>query len=350
MLLSICLPTYNRREQAERQLNFLLEDASLFLGVDVEILVSNNASPDGTDDVIKDIRVKNDKFQYFLQEENIGAIANIAFLAKKACGKYIWITGDDDILRPGTVERVVKILKEYSDIDLGAVFLSDYLEVLEKCRKNTRKSSDVQWQDLSFVDTTRFRKWDNSDAKWVGLQTFDYNNTQYYDLNGPYGDFVFITRCIVLRESYLSVVSSPYYMNIYCFPFACSYLSIRGRCFFVDPCISIYQSICDATWIDKQKSVLTIDLANSILNLKYLGVPDLEIRPIFSSFVRYSKDWLLIMHPYYGFDMKLTFKYISLVVKNGCFKQFVTVLIAGIARHIRTRLGRIKTRLIGNHE
>ena len=45
-LLSICIPTYNRLEQIKRQVEFFIFEG--VLEKDIELIVSNNCSTDGT--------------------------------------------------------------------------------------------------------------------------------------------------------------------------------------------------------------------------------------------------------------------------------------------------------------
>ncbi len=332
MLLSICLPTYNRREQAERQLNFLLEDAEPFLGVDVEILVSNNASPDGTDEVIKDIRAKNDKFQYFLQEENIGGMPNLFFLAKKACGKYIWFTGDDDILRPGTVGRVVEILKKYDETDLGVVLLG-VLDSREDSVKENYIDGSVNWEKIGSMKTS---------SEYHGLKTYECNKMQSYTISGVYGGgFLFISASIVLKEIYLKVINDFEYERLYTLPWASAYLAIRGRSFFADSYISIYANICEFMWKDSFIEILGPDSLKCILNLGRLGVCDSEIRPMVNYFLTMPGAWRYLFHPRVGFEMNHVSEFVSLVVKNGYFLPFAIGLFkaaAGYFKHSFKRL------------
>lgn len=114
-LLSICVPTYNRLEKIKSQIQFLIKEG-VETNKDVEVIVSDNASPDETyDRYLSGLSYEN--IRIFEQVENIGLIGNLHFLLSKSQGLYSWIIGDDDILRPGIVEHVLSVLKEHSDIE-----------------------------------------------------------------------------------------------------------------------------------------------------------------------------------------------------------------------------------------
>ncbi len=118
-LLTIAVPTYNRAAYLRE---FLAELApqlrALADPADVEILVSDNASTDDTPavlDAFRDIGI-----QVTRQPENIGSDRNFVFLFRQARGRYFWLCGDDDILRPGAVDAVLAALRT---VDYDWIFL-----------------------------------------------------------------------------------------------------------------------------------------------------------------------------------------------------------------------------------
>jgi glycosyltransferase involved in cell wall biosynthesis len=95
--LSIAVPTYNR----EASLNDLLASIERALSVverhDVEVVVSDNASTDRTDAVIRNWRARL-PLRAYRQSENVGYERNFAALTGLARGRFVWFAGDDDIL------------------------------------------------------------------------------------------------------------------------------------------------------------------------------------------------------------------------------------------------------------
>lgn len=112
-LLSILVPTYNRRQQLQECLDSLLQTP-----VPCEILVGDNASTDGTERMmagITDPRVK-----YHRRPENIGVVPNHNRLLEAATGEYLCIFGDDDIALPACFDLKLAILAVHPDI--GGVY------------------------------------------------------------------------------------------------------------------------------------------------------------------------------------------------------------------------------------
>lgn len=101
--LSICIPTYNRRKFLERSINALLPQ----LTDDVEVLISNNCSPDDTDEYCKTL---DSRITYHKQPENIGPDGNFLWLMDNAKGKYIILLSDDDYFEDGAVSRLINFL------------------------------------------------------------------------------------------------------------------------------------------------------------------------------------------------------------------------------------------------
>ncbi|MGK7888564.1 MAG: glycosyltransferase family 2 protein [Leptolyngbyaceae cyanobacterium] len=122
-LLTISIPTYNRSELLDKQLEWVINSIK---GLEefCEIIVSNNNSTDNTKDIIqkwKDLSGEAD-FKVYHNKENIGAIRNIANCIKMATSKHVWVMSDDDRIFDTTLEKVINLLKNSSD--LGLLFLN----------------------------------------------------------------------------------------------------------------------------------------------------------------------------------------------------------------------------------
>jgi len=126
-LLSIAIPTFNRAKYLDRLLRTLLEQMPI--GPRVELLVSDNASPDETAAVVAAYQNRGMEIRYIRNESNIGTDRNILQLFAQASGKYVWIFSDDDLIAPGTLERVLGALSlnQYDMICISAYFFKgDY--------------------------------------------------------------------------------------------------------------------------------------------------------------------------------------------------------------------------------
>lgn len=115
MLLSFCIPTYNRCDYLKKNISIIIAQIrENKLENDVEIFVSDNDSPDNTQKVCEEIIVKNPDIHigYKRNETNIGPDRNYIQVMKMATGMYSILYGDDDFLEPGALARVVEIISK----------------------------------------------------------------------------------------------------------------------------------------------------------------------------------------------------------------------------------------------
>ncbi len=114
-LLTIAIPTYNRERYLQELLSILLEQIAD--EPRIELIVSDNASPDGTPSVVEEYQRRGLQIRSIRNETNIGADANFLQCFEQARGKYVWIFGDDDIIVPGGIAMIFSYL-ESKDFDL----------------------------------------------------------------------------------------------------------------------------------------------------------------------------------------------------------------------------------------
>lgn len=110
-LLTIAIPTYNRKPFLKENLDVLLPQVEE-VPDQIEILISDNASTDGTKEYVNEIK---DRFNisYSRNTENLGADGNFLQCFYKAQGEYLLILSDDDILLPGSLKKLLALLKGY---------------------------------------------------------------------------------------------------------------------------------------------------------------------------------------------------------------------------------------------
>ncbi|MBC7544241.1 MAG: glycosyltransferase [Candidatus Sericytochromatia bacterium] len=111
--LSILVPTYNRCDYLRICLDSLLTTT-----VSCEILVGDNASSDGTADLMAGY--DDPRFRYIRHATNTGPWGNYNALLAAATGDYVCLFGDDDMALPGCFEPKVAILE--AEADVTAVF------------------------------------------------------------------------------------------------------------------------------------------------------------------------------------------------------------------------------------
>lgn len=104
-LLTIAIPTY-KRAACLRQLLSVLTD-QLKNEPRVELIISDNASPDETPTVVNDFISRGLKVRYMRNAQNIGPDANFLQCFEQARGKYVWLFSDDDLIVPGGVAKIL---------------------------------------------------------------------------------------------------------------------------------------------------------------------------------------------------------------------------------------------------
>mgnify|MGYP000609158432 CR=1 FL=1 len=113
MIISICIPTYNREQYLLALLNSI-EKAVAFSGLFdcIEVCVSDNAS---TDDTVRQLNefMERSKLSvnYVVQLENVGPDRNYLECTKNAAGEYIWFLGSDDLVSENSLVEIFYALK-----------------------------------------------------------------------------------------------------------------------------------------------------------------------------------------------------------------------------------------------
>jgi abequosyltransferase len=115
-LLTIAIPTYNRAASLELLLRTLAPQ--LAERPEVDLFISDNASSDETPEIVHGFIEDGLAVRYVRQVENIGSDRNFVTCFEAARGRYFWLCGDDDVILPGTIERVLYHLAGPEPVDL----------------------------------------------------------------------------------------------------------------------------------------------------------------------------------------------------------------------------------------
>jgi glycosyltransferase involved in cell wall biosynthesis len=93
-LVSVGLPTHNRRAaMSHAAASVLSQDWD-----ELELVISDNASTDGTDEECVQLACSDSRVRWFRQERNVGPTENFRFVLREARGRYFMWLGDDDWL------------------------------------------------------------------------------------------------------------------------------------------------------------------------------------------------------------------------------------------------------------
>ncbi len=114
--LSICIPSYNRAALLGELLERIAVELPGTLQGRVEVVVSDNASPDDTPAIARQYTSRIQRLTYVRQAENIGPDRNFLASVAAASGRYCWLMGDDDMPEPSAIVRILQLLDEHPDI------------------------------------------------------------------------------------------------------------------------------------------------------------------------------------------------------------------------------------------
>lgn len=127
-LLSIMIPTYNRKEELRRAIFSILgQELQAAFDGKIEIIVQNNASTDGTYKFLESIKNINPILKIFHNSTNIQIYGNMVEPIKNTTGKYVMYLTDDDYFLQGSLEKIIHFL-ETSDYDFIRLNFITYFE------------------------------------------------------------------------------------------------------------------------------------------------------------------------------------------------------------------------------
>lgn len=119
--VSIGMPVYNGEKYIREALNSLLVQTF----DDFEIIISDNASTDKTQQICEEYASNDSRIKYIRQKENNGANVNFEFVLKEAKGRFFMWAAYDDRWLPTCLAQMVEVLEH--DESCGLVF-SNFIE------------------------------------------------------------------------------------------------------------------------------------------------------------------------------------------------------------------------------
>src|SRR5258705_9284700 len=108
-LLTIGVPVYNGADTLEGCLDSVLSYAP----ADAQIVISDNASTDGTERLCRQFAKRSPNIRYSRQERNLGSVANFRFVLEQARTPYFMWLADDDWLGDDFLERALQFLEQH---------------------------------------------------------------------------------------------------------------------------------------------------------------------------------------------------------------------------------------------
>lgn len=108
--LTIGIPTFNGARRIGETLDSVLAQAQ---AGQLEIVVSDNASTDDTETVVRYYQgISKIPIVYSRQPENMGYDRNVDTLFQRAHGDYVWTLADDDVVQEGAISKILDAINQ----------------------------------------------------------------------------------------------------------------------------------------------------------------------------------------------------------------------------------------------
>lgn len=147
--VSIGLPVYN----GEKYVGEAIESVLAQTFKDFELVISDNASTDRTEEICREYAAKDSRIRYYRNEKNLGAAKNFNKVFKLSSGEYFKWFASDCTIEPEFLMRCV----EFLDKELTVVLAYTYFKARSEF-KYTIECLDMDCDVRSSVTHQRFHK------------------------------------------------------------------------------------------------------------------------------------------------------------------------------------------------
>lgn len=152
--LSFCIPTLNRADYIGETLESIIPQVT----DEVEIVIVDGASTDNTEQIVQQYQQRCSRLRYFKHKKNMGVDRDYNNAVEYAQGEYCWIMTDDDLLKPGAVEAVIKALS-----------VDDYALVIVNAEVRNKNLTKIIENNLIGCSADKIYKPDDNQDLFVGI-------------------------------------------------------------------------------------------------------------------------------------------------------------------------------------
>ncbi len=271
--LSICIPTYNRGSFIKETVESIVTQVGDGSN-EVEIVISDNASTDNTEEIVRKLQRGFPQIVYSKSDKNQGADRNYLRAVGLAQGEYCWLMGSDDILAPAALDYMLEQIRSNHDI---------YLCNRTECSFDLRPFRNGYWLGTD-----------------VGEREFDFGQLRHlYEYFGSARSlgalFSYLSVIVVKRSSWHSVVFDESYIGT---AYSHSYIMLsivmnRGTLKYLPAHLVMCRMGNDSFATDGLVKRLQLDL-NGYLKLSQL-ISDTNLRGNFLKVMPKTCPWHFLM-------------------------------------------------------
>ncbi|NNA23504.1 glycosyltransferase [Pseudomonas lundensis] len=154
-LVSVVVSCYNQKSYIVECLDSILSQQVDF---DFELIISDDCSSDGTQDILRGYKNINDsRVQLILKTKNAGAASNYHDLHRRATGEYIFHFDGDDVMLPGKLQAQVDIFVKFPHVNI-VMHKADYFSDDGKYYSKTKFPECNSNRDVIF-DVNQLARW-----------------------------------------------------------------------------------------------------------------------------------------------------------------------------------------------
>jgi glycosyltransferase involved in cell wall biosynthesis len=267
--LSILIPTFNRSDDLENNLNVLCDQIGRGLLENcVEIIISDNLSTDSTEKICRNYVQKYPFVHYQKNSDNLGIDGNVVVAIEKAQGDYLWLLGDDDQVVPSGISYLLKQIELAKSKSLGLIILN--YDVYDKHLKVKLHGPVSRFQQIYSKDSILFVK------NFSHLLTF-------------------LSIVVIDRKKTLHILnqSKKYLGSLHLHYFIAAHLALNCGYFFISKPLIKFRSGCSNLgapfWVSLVPYKILYDVGHSL----QLGRRELKIA-LKNAFYHHVYPWLFL--------------------------------------------------------
>lgn len=165
MLLSVVMPTYNRVDMLRYTLS-LLKEQVLRNKDNVELIICNNASTDGTKEFLEEVYEKEHYFKLVHYDDRVDIGLSITRSINNASGRYFLLWSDDDVPGPSMIDVLVDALKRHPDV---ACITFNRLQGYSEPKETAFHSCGLLYKDYSTFEKLYESSEEFVTERWRGM-------------------------------------------------------------------------------------------------------------------------------------------------------------------------------------
>jgi hypothetical protein len=135
--VSVVIPCYNYGRYLPGAVASALEQP----GVDVDVIIVDDASTDGSEDVALGLAAADPRVRAVIHETNMRHIATYNDGLSRAEGTYVVLLSADDLLAPGSLQRSTALMEAHPDVGLVYGYAPDFTDSPPRPRDEVRNWS-----------------------------------------------------------------------------------------------------------------------------------------------------------------------------------------------------------------